>query len=201
MTKLLLMMSLSLAMVVSASAEDKIAFTQISAFGCKSASDQTTSQQLGTDVRRAWEVLDRTRTSQKADEELEAAQRKFAAWVDAHQHDGSCYQFATDTMIVIDQQNNQQACIRVAGEGTWILDSNNVCYRIRALDACYFATQAERDAEKGNVRFLCKNRRVRTQESVEAEQEIQKCAQRHGDQTTCVWVSIDDLHDTRYPTP
>jgi hypothetical protein len=124
-----------------------------------------------------------------SEEELEqmvAAREKFAAWLNAHERDGSCYFFAADTKVVIDQQSGQAACVRAAGQATWFLHSD-FCYRIRATDGCEPVP-----FEEGNVEILCQ-KAPRIEEGGFYRSEPPECVRRHGDAAGCVWVNRDEL--------
>ena len=195
--KKLLAIVFSLMTVVSASA-DQTALTSGTAVGCKAKSDQEMFHQLLTDNYRV--IAEEKGLTGEALlhkwEEEKAAHAKFSDWLHAHEQDGTCHRYATDTKVVIDEQSNQLACVRVPGESVWMMSSpGDYCYRIRTHDACYFNTEAEVkavEAEKGNVKLICKWRRSHWTDEDETNNRI--CAQRYGDLTACVWVSTDDLH-------
>jgi hypothetical protein len=79
------------------------AFTGVNVIGCKSPSDLASYHALLADAMKAVPM----KPEPDSEEELEqmvAAREKFAAWLNAHERDGSCYFFAADTKVVIDQQ-------------------------------------------------------------------------------------------------
>jgi hypothetical protein len=92
---------LSVLSVTTAAAQT--AFTGVNVIGCKSPSDLASYHALLADAMKAVPM----KPEPDSEEELEqmvAAREKFAAWLNAHERDGSCYFFAADTKVVIDQQ-------------------------------------------------------------------------------------------------
>jgi hypothetical protein len=181
------MLALVLSMLSVTTAAAQTAFTGVNVIGCKSPSDLASYHALLADAMKAVPMKPGPDSKEEL-EQMVAAGEKFSVWIKAHERDGSCYFFATDAKVVIDQQNGQAACVRATGQATWISSSrDDLCYRIRATDGCESVP-----FEEGNVEILCK-KAPRIEEGGLYRSEPPECVRRHGDAAGCVWVNRDEL--------